>query len=142
VAHFQSLVAEGQKTPLNPVLQQLICDMETYHREFVRVNFACSELGAGYLVVLGREYENFTAAINRTRWDDVDGIQQRLAQLEVAGKELDSAHTAILLNKKKLEELPADVLESPRAKDIIFALSMTERVHAAIVERCQAARSR
>ena len=142
MAQVKTLVAEDQNAPLNPVLKQLIRDMELYHRQFVRVNFACSELDAGYLVVLGRQYENFTAAIDRTRWDDVDGDQHRLAELDAACKELDSAHAAILVNKKKLEDLPADVLESPRAKDVIFALAMTERVHAAIVECCQAARSR
>ena len=136
------LVTNQQNEPVNPVLKQLIRDMERYHRQLTNANFACAELGAGYLVVLGRTYENFVAAINRTRWDDYDSIHDRLAVLDTAMQSLEEAFAAIQRTRQQANDLPAEVLESPRGKDVGFALSLAVREHEAMLERCNVARQR
>jgi hypothetical protein len=147
--HFETPVTEEQNLPVHPLLKQLVRDMERYLREFHKTNSACAELGAGYLVVLGRSYENFTAAINRARWDDEESVQERLDVLNAATTELDKAYLAVQSTKRQADVLvlrypPASqqVLQSPRAKEVLFALSLLHREHAVLSERCLLARTR
>jgi hypothetical protein len=131
--YHQALIDAAEPHPL---VKQLTRDIEDYHQKFVALSAALSENGNGHLIVLGgRDYENFVAALNNVRWDDDESQARRRALISPAAQAVTDAYVQMKATVEKIQHLPEHARETYRAKLQRCAVSIADREHAKIMAR-------